>query len=307
MPNQYSIKTKAYQSGIDWLTLSAPMDKGRLSRFHEAMHDLHETVEREGGKPGRFGMSGYEGDKIDGISFGVRSFDNHAVIAVHGAQADFVARWAIESELDAICRRIDPAMVVEFEKPVPFYGEYLRRRIRAHEKKTGRATRTPFTLFEKSKQDTGAYLGSRSGAVFPRIYDNDLYHHKKSTHIRWKHELETKGNAALSAWAQVKVSEDIPKLCASMVTTRLKQHGICPPGLPDLEPVPLVGTKPPSDFEVWLVWFKRSACNRANAERLDGHAEEIRAALIETGLLRPNGCFAMPTPDLPLFEEEEEG
>jgi hypothetical protein len=285
----------AYSSCLDYLTLSAPTEGRKLAAFREQQFDLRDTLKGEGLKEERFGLSGYSGEKWDGVSFGTRESDGHALIAVHGWRTDSIAQWAIENDVDAICRRIDPAIVVEFKEPIAFYGEYLRKRVRAHEEAKGRTMRTPFTLFEKAKQDTGAYLGSRTSAKFARIYDNDLYHTKKTDFRFWKHEMEFKGVAAIHAWGKMRVSRDRNKLSAEMVTTNLKQHGIMPRGIEELELVPIVGTKPRSDFDIWLAWFKRSALPRAKKEMIEGHAQEVLAALKQAGILTPRGCFQMPS------------
>jgi hypothetical protein len=253
-----------------------------------------ETLKSEGAKEERFGIQGYKGEKFEGVALGIRESDNHAVLAVHGARTDSIAEWAIRENLDFACKRLDPAVIVEFTEPQPFYCEHLRQTLRAFEKSKGRKTRGVFTLFEKQTQDTGAYLGGRSSAVFPRIYDNDLYHHKKTQHLRWKHELELKGVAALHAWGQFKVSENRNQLCSDWVTTRLKKLGVCPRGLETMELVPLVGTKPPSEFEVWLQWLDRSVLPRIRRETLDGNGSEIVALLKKRGVLLPNGQFSMP-------------
>jgi hypothetical protein len=271
------------------------MQGRRLCAFKERVGDLWETIKSENPKAQRFGMSGYEGEKFDGVSYGVRSYDLHACLVAHGHRADSVVQWAIENDLDAECKRFDPSALMTFRRPVPFYGEILRRATRKHQLNEGRTERVPFTLFEKAKQDTGAYLGSRGSAIFTRIYDSDLYHKGESNQIRWNHELELTGVAASHTWAKMRESENRAKLCAEIVTTRLKKEGICPKGIEDLELSPVSGTKQRSEFDVWLAWFKRSSLPRAKREMLEGNANEVRAALIQSGILTPKGCFAMPS------------
>ena len=297
---------EGYNASLDWLTLSAPTAPGRNVMFQRAAVDLMETLKSEGAKEERFGIQGYAGEKYEGVALGVRESDGHTVLAVHGARTNSIADWAIREGIDFVCRRLDPAMTIQFRRPIPYYGEFLRRRMRQHEKAQGREQRTVFTLFEKAKQDTGAYLGSRSSATMLRIYDEALYHTKKTDFTIWKHEMETKGMAAIHAWGQYKVADDKAKLCAEWVTTGLNKHGVCPQGIEKLAHNPLVGTKPRSEFDVWLAWARRSCFPRMKAEMVDGNAKEIRAALIAAGILRPDGTFAMPVEQQQELEFDDE-
>ncbi len=294
MPRLSPPYCEAYEASCDWITLSAPTQARRLGAFKERVGDLWETIKSENPKPQRFGMSGYEGEKFDGVSYGVRSYDLHACLVAHGHRADAIVQWAIENDLDAECKRFDASVLTTFRRSVPFYGEILRRATRKHQLAQGRTERIPFTLFEKAKQDTGAYLGSRGSAIFTRVYDSDLYHKGESNQTRFNHEVELTGVAAVNTWGKMREAENRAKLCAEIVTTRLKKEGICPKGIEHLELSPVSGTKQRSEFEVWFAWFQRSALPRAKREMLDGHAPEVKAALIKAGILTPKGCFAMP-------------
>ncbi len=295
MPRQAPPFAESYNASLDWITLSASTEPRRNVTFQRHALELLETMKSAGAKEERFGIQGYEGEKFEGVAVGVRASDGHTVLAAHGRRTDSIAQWAIENEIDAICKRLDPAMTIQYRAPIPYYGAFLNRRTREFEEKKGLKTRKPFTLFEKAKQDTGAYLGSRSSAIFLRVYDDALYHTKKTDFTSWKHELELKGVAALHAWGQFKVSDNRSELCAEWVTTRLKKHGICPRGVEKLNNNPLAGTKEVSEFDTWLEWVGRSACDRMKREMLEGHGPEILEMLIKKGILRPNGYFSMPT------------
>jgi hypothetical protein len=215
-------------------------------------------------------------------------------LKVEGPNTELVAQAAIDAKLEAKATRVDPAVTYELKEPFQFYGEYLRKKIRAHEKSEGIESRVAFTLFEKAEQDSGVTIGHRSGAIYPRVYDWMLYHHKKSDWNIWRAEMETKEEAAERVWEQMKVSPDRSKLCLGMVAARMTKHGICPSGFEEAELVSVVGTRPPSDFERWMKWFTSTVVPSMDRHVSAGHFEEIRNVLEASGFIDADGVFIRP-------------
>jgi hypothetical protein len=285
---------KAYNSAVDGIALSTPKNPMDHLRFVTFMNTLEKALETDETEIGPCGLRGYKGRKVAGVAFGHRQSDNHNRIWATGPNADFVVQAAIDAKLACKCTRVDPALTYELTHPFRFYGDYLRRRIRAHEKANGVEKRTPFTLFEQSDQDSGGTIGHRSSAIYPRIYDYQLYHHKESEQRIWRAELELKEEAAERAWEIVKASRDRPKTCASIVKARLELHGICPKGLEDSEPIEIVGTRPPTDWDRWFKWFQSTVIPSMDKRVGQGKFEEIRDALEKAGFVDGDGVFVRP-------------
>jgi hypothetical protein len=292
MPRQSQPRVLACSAGLDYLALSSPKSPGDHHRFVTFGHHLQKALTGDETEIKPAGLKGYKGVKVAGVSFAHRASDNHWRLAVEGPNAEVVAQAAIDAQLVTKCTRADPAWTYQLKEPFPFYGEYLRKKIRAHEKANGIAERSAFTLFEKATQDSGGTIGHRSSAIYPRIYDWMLYHHKKSNQDIWRAEMETKEEAAERVWEMMKVAPDRAKLCRDMVTTRLKQHGICPAGAEDAEIVEVVGTRPPSDWDRWFHWFTNTVLPSMDKRMQAGHFEQIRDALMSQGFVDADGMFS---------------
>lgn len=294
MPRQSQPNVKTYSAGLDYLSLSSPKTPLEHLKFVTFAHTVQKAVPDNGQEEKSAGRKGYVGMKRGGVSVVHRRRDNHYLLIAEGENTEMVAQAAIDSNVEAKCTRADPAFTYQLEKPFPFYGEYLRQKIRAHEKANGITERVAFTLFEQAAQDSGGTIGHRSSAVYPRIYDWMLYHHKKSDFDIWRAELETKEEAAQRLWEMAKAAPDRAKLCAGVVLMRLEKHGIRPDGTDKAELVNLVGTRPPSDFEKWFSWFESTVINSMEKQINNGHFEAIRDALEARGFIDGDGVFIRP-------------
>lgn len=282
----------AVSGTLDYFTITSPKSPLEHLKFMRIGGEILEAAKQTGEKVTGACIKGFIGEKCDGVAFAQRPKDNCWILRVEGPSTEMVVQAAIDSKLEGNCKRLDPAMNWQFDRGVQFYGEDLRKQIRAHERAEGRTERTAFTLFEKAKQDTGGTIGDRSSAIYPRIYDWALYHLGKSDMDIWRGELETKAEAAARAWEQMKSARDRSKLAIDMVATRLSQHGIKLKGLKDITPVPLVGTRPPSDIDRWMKWFTGTILPSMEKKWDEGHEERILEALRVHGWIDEDGAFS---------------
>jgi hypothetical protein len=294
MATQSQPIAKAYSSVVDGIAISTPKNPGGHLRFVRFMDELEKALETDETETGPCGLRGYRGRKVAGVAFGNRASDNHNRIWATGPNADVVVQAVIDANLECKCTRLDPAITCEFRYPFPFYGEYLRKKIRAHEKVRGLETRTPFTLFEQAEQDSGGTIGHRSSAIYPRVYDYMLKHHGQSEQKIWRYEIELKEEAALRGWEVIKVAKDRPKVCTGIVAARLDLHGIRPGGIEDAQLVEIVGTRPPTDWERWFKWFQSTVVPSMSKRMTAEHFEEIRDYLEASGFIDGDGVFIRP-------------
>jgi hypothetical protein len=282
---------KTYSSAVDGIALSTPKDPTGNHRFVTFMAHLEKALLDAESEIGPNGMRGYRGQKIGGVQFGHRASDNHSRLYATGPDAETVVQAVVDGKIDCHCTRVDPCITYELRHSFPFYGDYLRRRIRAHEKAQGLTERTPFTLWEQKMQDSGGTIGHRSSAVYPRIYDYMLKHHGESEQKIWRAEVEYKEEAAERGWENIKVSTNRPETCAGMVATRLDIHGIRPKGLEDAPLIEVVGTRPPSDWARYIKWLKSTVIPSMDKRMTPEHFEEIRDAFAEAGFIDGDGVF----------------
>jgi hypothetical protein len=294
MPRQSPPRVKSYSAGLDYLSLSSPKSPLEHLKFVTFAHTVQKAVPDDGEAEKSAGRKGYVGQKRAGVSVVKRGYDNHCLLIAEGENTEMVAQAAIDAGLEAKCTRADPAFTYQLDQPFPYMGSYLNREIRKFEKAAGITGRVAFTLFEKEKQDSGGTIGHRSSAVYPRIYDWMLYHHKRSDFDIWRAELETKEEAAERLWEMAKAAPDRAKLCAGVVLMRLDKYGIRPGGVDEAELVDLVGTRPPTDIERYMKWFESTVINSMEKRVDEGHWNRLFDALARRGFIDADGMFHRP-------------
>ncbi len=294
MPIQSLHRVIEVSAGFDYGSFSSPKNPLAHLKFVRMGEALLKLAPDDGSSEGPSGIKGYRGRKRAGVSFAHRASDNHYRIVVEGPNSDFVIQTVKDSKIPTKATRLDAQATYKYDKPFQFYATWLQKQIRKHEAEQGVKERTAFTLFEKSTQDSGATIGDRSSAIYPRIYDPELYHHGKSLFDIWKSEVEAREEAARRLWEMTKATDDHSALCLGIVTGRLAKHGIVPRGLENAAQVPLVGTKDKNDFDTWLKWFEDTALHSMEAKIAEGRWERIYEAFARRGFIDGDGAFLRP-------------
>lgn len=242
-------------SGVDYLTLTCPRNAPIASRVSVARAATRAAeLQGEGKEKARARWYGYDGWQQGRIFFGERE-DGFMVRATSAVANDLAF---LLPSADLSISRIDVQVTVWYEEPAMMLAKEMHAAACVSRETRQAARRMKIRLEDGSGDGDTLYLGSRSSAVFGRIYDK----HKESSNASytnaWRWELQVKDELADRLYTEVR-SSDLP---AAEITRTVggwfAYRGAGIPGLSDVQDdCTLDEHRPPSDDERSLMWLDR--------------------------------------------------
>lgn len=167
------------KASVDYLTATASNDKASgnlLHRLYDVLGPdrLHEYI----WKPWRF--KGFAGRSTEGVRYGVRG--EESIVILSGSRAS--AHWADIAGLATNVTRIDLALTVELEAPMP----HLAREFYAEAMESGNAN---YGYVTTTRGGSTLYVGSRTSQFYGRLYDKSAEQGQESGKV-WRWEIEVK-------------------------------------------------------------------------------------------------------------------
>jgi hypothetical protein len=293
-----------YDSGLDWLTASSISSDKRARKFNAFARYILNRERDEKTEAKKFGFGQYQGIAVPGIQYAKRPSDGHEMLRFMGESTAFYAAELIANDVPFNTTRVDAAITARFIHPSAVYGRLIRDRVEENDARQQKKRHTPLDCYKRMKGDSGVTIGSRTSDVYSRIYDWELKHKTETTQSLWRYEVELKGVAAIEFWHRYQQSLERPKLCAEMVTTRLKKYGVSETGLDNLAPCPISGTKPATDDEKKLEHFRKSLIPFISKLAERGNRAAMCKLAYEAGLVDENGVFLGCKPQKPTLSKE---
>lgn len=282
---------KEFEIGLDWVTFSQPSEEKSRAVFRDFSRSMVEEWKSVEERTEKRQMAGYVGVKVGNLSYLQRPRDGHALLVAFGADADKLTQKVLSNEIQTKPTRIDVAATVRTEKPVTDCAVWCREKIRSKPTSQGSHKRTVLATFEGQTADTGVTVGSRSGAVYGRIYDYALKHTGTTNLTEWRAEIEYKQGAQERLWAVLRDSSDLQTTYRGVMAERLERWGIPFAWLGDCDKIGVVGTKEISTLEKQLRYTKAVIipmfCKISEA----GKTLELVKLLQSAGLVDSTGKF----------------
>lgn len=208
------------KASVDYLTATSNNDKATANLLHQ-LYDclgpdrLHEYTWR----PWRF--KGFSGRSTEGVRYGVRGEEGIAILS--GSRA--AAHWAEIAGLATNITRIDLALTVEFDVPMPHLArEFYREAMESGNANYGYVTST--------RGGSTLYVGSRTSQFYGRLYDKSAEQGEESGKV-WRWEVEVKKPKAKMAISTLIDQESPAEWIHNYIHAWFTMRGIeCPqPGL----------------------------------------------------------------------------
>ncbi len=288
-----------YEAGLDWLTASSISSDKRARKFAAFARYILNRERDEKTEAKKLSFGDYQGIAVPGIQYVKRRSDGHEMLRFMGESTAFYAAELIANEVPFNTTRIDGAITARFIESSAVYGRLIRDRVEANDARLKKKRHTPLDCYKRMHGDSGVTIGARTSDVYSRIYDWELKHKTETTQSLWRYEVELKGVAAIDFWSHYQQSLERPKLCAEMVTTRLKKHGISETGLDNLAPCPISGTKAATDDEKKIEHFRKSVIPFISKMAERGNAVAMCQLAYEAGIVDENGVFLGCKPQKP--------
>lgn len=178
-------------SGVDWITLTAPIDDGGIA-LASAAAPLLKSEEARGCIVKPWSMSGFEGFLAGHVACGTRS--DRGIVRLSSDMAQ--KHWRRFHGLSKNCSRIDVQSTYRFlETPACVIAECYRNAISHARKHKGCAT---VSIWQEYGGSSTVYFGKRVSERFARIYDKYAESCLPEFGNCVRFELELKGEQAYS-------------------------------------------------------------------------------------------------------------
>lgn len=206
-------------AGVDWITCT---QAGRTSG--NSLRDVAEAIVEEEAKRGNDKLSsklqGYHGKRAGGATFGVR-YDGY-ICQLRGETAR--DHWQRLMPHASNVSRLDVQATFRFETPQKDLMRRAFNRARLAKMKPGR--RPGFRLTWDTKRGQTLNFGSRSSAIFGRMYDKGRESKSELADLLVRQEVEYKSEPAISAANRLYKSPDVRLLAAGLACGEFRDRGI---------------------------------------------------------------------------------
>jgi hypothetical protein len=282
-------------SGLDWLTASSLTQDNASREFTGFMRYILAREHNQKADVKKLAFGEYSGQQVGGVQALFRARDGHQMLRFFGETTPWYASELMASGVPFKPTRIDGQITARFKEPREKYGRTCQNRVERHDKAQGKKTHTPIDAYTRMKGDSGITIGSRTSAVYTRIYDWQLKHQKETDQRIWRFEVELKEEAAMNFWHSYRASSEPDKLCAEMVATRLKKLGIDETGFGKLEPRAIAGTKKATEDELKLKHFETAIIPFICKLSDRGNRAKMMELALKYGLIDSSGVFLPET------------
>lgn len=182
MSNEVALPIKQNGS-IDWITATTTSDKvgSEWFRLFELLQIAHDRGSSLPALWERKAIRGYEGVQGEYVFWG-KSVSQGYILTVWGEGCE--SAWAFMAPTARRISRVDLAVTVELEEPVPrlAHSTYLQN---------AKETRPKYTYWENSDGGSTLYVGSRQSSMYGRLYDKGVMWGEEPGKV-WRYELELK-------------------------------------------------------------------------------------------------------------------
>jgi DNA relaxase NicK len=264
-------------SGVDWLTMTAPQGAATESLGNTATQLARENDEC-GNIMTSWAQLGYVGWKVGPLAFGMR--EEASIVVCSGPDAQTVLRRCWKK--DCHVTRLDLQVTVRVTNPpVPIATEAYRSVMIALDRRQIASTAN---LIVGSDGGSTCYVGARSSERFGRIYDKDVQSKDPDYRDCWRYELELKGGLADTSARALVGRHDWESWIYGAVRGFYSGRRIDTQYLPYGPIVSVPAKRPESDLDRVLRWLREQVAPSVNTLRLHGKEGAVMEAL---GLLKP--------------------
>lgn len=269
---------KLIDSGFDWLTFTSTPKMDEHLEFQKTALEFVDMLRDSGVKVEEKTINNYEGFKAGETFFGRRT--DSAMWRTSGVMSRHVAAFARSAGITPRCTRADLQQTIETAG-----GETARLgRILADARKMGvgdaKTERQKRAEFYEADVVTGAAFGSRSSAIFCRIYRADLRHPARFSSPALRCEAEFKAERSQQIWEQYYCATNDVALSCSYVAGEFLKRGISEPLQAEFAPCRLPPIGRSGSDEKCVHWIKNTVCKTIARLVKAGYADELTPAIM---------------------------
>lgn len=282
--NRTILEVVEFGAKLDWLTLSAPVDREQARGFHRFARNYMLRERERYNVQTEAKLRGYSGVQVADSKHVRRAYDGHEMLIVSGEHSNRLVEEVILDGTQAKITRIDARVLARCREPVFNYPELLRSGIISARTESGKKERKKLTLYDSRVGCDGICVGSRSSERYVRIYDHEAKHGDKAGGVLWAHEGEFKGDSAQKFFEGYRDSTHRAAYCAGVMKRTLQSMDINCPWLEEVAEVALVVGRKITTNEKRLAYQKKIGLPMLQHLVAEGHADEVRELLKAHGL-----------------------
>src|SRR5215218_1523227 len=251
---QIDSNLKILESGVDWLTVTAPRGEraDKLIALCEPL--LHQSV-TQGNRILLWKGSGYHGRRAGAISLGVGK--EGSIVTLKSREAAISAEPFLKGEFRVTRLDLQTTCFDESQMEDRWQAEYYA--LLCRKKKTGRPISADLRL--NSGGGSTLYLGSPKSDIIARAYDKGIEQKIAEAGFCQRYEVQYRRRYAKSETARYNQSEDKSYHIASTVTRFFKTRGVTVPRVEasptgtEIQYEPFYSKRAETDEERSLRWF----------------------------------------------------
>lgn len=194
-----SLTTQVISSGPDWITATG-RNEDESSLLQAVFRDFLDQQQVEDIEVKNWSRLGYHGLTARGVSIGARA-DNQAMLIASGPSTLLLNQRALPATQRVT--RFDVQVSVEQVTPRPNLAMLVYHDLQSRQ--ANRKRQRYYKLIQSNTGDT-LYVNKRTSQIMLRLYDKSLDYGHSSLGRVWRYEVELKGNAAMQAFTQWRVS-----------------------------------------------------------------------------------------------------
>jgi DNA relaxase NicK len=260
---------KILESGIDWLTVTAPRGESADSMIALAQPLLHEQ-ESQGNRVSMWKGSGYHGRTSGEVSYGVGK--EGSIVTLKSREALLSAELFLERDYRVTRLDLQTTCFDKSKMEDRWAAEYFA--LQHREKTVGRPISSDLRL--NSRGGSTLYLGSTKSDCIARAYDKGIEQKIAEAGECQRYEVQYRRRIAKLQAHRVYQSKNRPHHIATTVTTFFKARGIAVPRVEK-------GT-PEYDIQYEALYSKRAASDtERNLRWLGTHIAPTVRRLIDSG------------------------
>lgn len=275
--NRALLDVEEYGARLDWATFSALPDAADRADFHAFGRDFMARNFEHVPERTEKRIGAYSGECVSATSFVRRNHDGHEMLVATGEESNRLVEEVIIHNAAGKFTRIDSAVTARATRPYPNYPERVRAIVGNARRKAGLEQRQAMGLFDSKHGSTGVTVGSRSSAIYGRIYDWDAKHGDGAKFQLWRHEVEFKAECAQRFVEGYAKEPNRALYCATVVKRQMEKWLIPCQWLNSSDGPRLVGGKERTTNQKRLQYIEKVMCPMVLKLCQDGHTEELRA------------------------------
>lgn len=253
MTTKKSNLSPAYESGLDWLTLTAPAKSDAAVELASWCNAQQEIEHAQGEKAVDTSPQGYKGRRCGSTFFGVGRYG--WLFQISGVKSNDALNLCKGLPNDFKCTRTDYRTDQRFNETDRRFTDRMRRIIRSSEKREGAKEAVAIVHHEDFRRGCSLLVGSRSSGSYLRIYDKYSESGYQTIENLWRFELETKKELSKNSWPQLLACDDVPQLCRSVVSRKMKAHGLPVPFSVEAPELRLASQQRKTNDQRRVEWF----------------------------------------------------